>query len=127
MWIFTQTGFVSAVQHRDNPKLLVVRGRDLLSLEPIKNKFPEVEITSNATSDYPHRIIMSKLMFNDWVSDSIADLNYPNFKNQVAKVRDYSFAGLLSKVWGIMLGAEDEEAFRVRAAYDRKHGFAEQH
>jgi hypothetical protein len=125
MWIFTETGFVSAVQHRDNPDLLVVRGRDMLSLEPITNKFPELDITSNATSDYPHRIIMPKTKFNDWVGESITDLNYPNFKNQVAKVRGNAFAGLLGKVWGIMLGAEDEEARRVRAAYDRKHGFAE--
>jgi hypothetical protein len=125
MWIFTQTGFVSAVQHRGNPKLLVVRGRDKLSLEPITARFPELRITSSATSDYPHRVIMAKHQFADWVVDSVEELNYPNFKNQVAKVRDYSFAGLLSKVWGIMLGAEDEDAFRVRAAYDRKHGYVD--
>jgi len=126
MWIFTQTGFVSAVQDRENPELLVVRGRDLLSLEPIVDKFPELRIKSTATTDYPHRVIMTKLAFNDWMSDNIADLDYPNFKNQVAKVRDYSFAGLLGKVWGVMLGAEDEAAETMRNGYDSKYGFAPQ-
>ena len=32
MWIFTETGFVSAVQHRENPDYLMVRARDRQSL-----------------------------------------------------------------------------------------------
>jgi hypothetical protein len=35
MWIFTSTGFVSAVVHRDDPDLIVVRARDLESLTPL--------------------------------------------------------------------------------------------
>ena len=34
MWIFTSTGFVSAVVHRDDADLIVVRARDRESLQP---------------------------------------------------------------------------------------------
>ena len=83
MWTFTETGFTSAVQHRDNPDLLVVRARDLLSLEPIVAEFPELEITSSATSDYPHRVIMPKTKYASWLVNSVDTLNYPKFKNRV--------------------------------------------
>ena len=33
MWIFTETGFVSAVRHYDDLNLVVVRARDAQSLE----------------------------------------------------------------------------------------------
>ena len=35
MWVFTETGFVSAVAHRDNPEILIVRSRDRHSIEPL--------------------------------------------------------------------------------------------
>ena len=47
MWLFTETGFVSAVRHREDPDLLVVRARDRQSLEPIEAAC-NVEITTNA-------------------------------------------------------------------------------
>lgn len=123
MWTFTETGFTSAVQHRDNPELLVVRGRDLLSLEPITASFPHLEITSSATSDYPHRIIMTKTEYAQWVVNNITELNYPNFKNRVYQTRGQKFAHLLSNVWSTMLGAEDQAAQDVRDGYDAKYGW----
>jgi hypothetical protein len=123
MWTFTETGFTSAVQHRDNPDLLVVRARDLLSLEPIAAEFPELEITSSATSDYPHRIIMPKTKYASWLVKGVVALNYPNFKNRVYQTRGQKFAHLLSNVWATMLGAEDQAAQDVRDGYDAKYGW----
>lgn len=122
MWLFTETGFVSAVQHRDNPDLLVVRARDRQSLEPIEAKC-QVEITTNAYSDYPYRVIIHKADFDSWVSDSIKFLDYPNFKNQVAVTRGKKFARTLGSVWATMLDAEDEEAHAMRRQSDRDLGF----
>lgn len=123
MWTFTETGFTSAVQNRDNPELLVVRGRDLLSLEPITARFPNLQITSSATSDYPHRIIMTKTEYAQYVVDAITDLNYPNFKNRVYQTRGQKFAHLLSNVWSTMLGAEDQAAQDVRDGYEAEYGW----
>ena len=38
MWVFTTGGFVSAVEHRDNPDLVMVRARDEQSLKTIADK-----------------------------------------------------------------------------------------
>ena len=124
MWLFTETGFVSAVQHRDNDDLLVVRSRDRKSLEPL-SKATTAEITTNAYSDYPYRVIVHKADFNTWVSDSIKFLDYPNFKNQVAATRGKAFAHTSGKVWATMLDAEDEEAHAMRRESDRYLGFNE--
>jgi hypothetical protein len=123
MWTFTETGFTSAVQHRDSPDLLVVRARDLLSLEPIVTANPDLEITSSATSDYPHRIIMPKTTYASWLVDNVSELSYPNFKNRVYQTRGQKFAHLLSDVWSTMLGAEDQAAQDVRDGYDAKYGW----
>lgn len=122
MWLFTETGFVSAVQHRDNPDLLVVRARDRISLEPLSES-AEAEITTNAFSDYPYRVIIHKAEFTSWVDDQIKFLEYPNFKSQVAITRGKKFAHMLGSVWATMLGAEDEEAHAMRRKSDRDLGF----
>lgn len=118
MWLFTETGFVSAVQHRDDKDLLVVRARDRQSLEPIEAAC-HVEITTNAYSDYPYRVIVHKADFDSWVSNQIKFLDYPNFKNQVAVTRGKAFAHTLGKVWANMLDAEDEEAHAMRRKADK--------
>lgn len=124
MWLFTETGFVSAVQHRDNDDLLVVRSRDRKSLEPL-SKATTAEITTNAYSDYPYRVIVHKADFSTWVSEQIKFLDYPNFKSQVAVTRGKKFAHTLGSVWATMLDAEDEEAHAMRRKTDRDLGFDE--
>lgn len=122
MWIFTETGFVSAVQHRDDPNLLVVRARDRLSLEPLAD-FATTEITTNPNADYPYRTIVAKDVFAAWTTDKVEEIEYPNFKNQVAVVRGKTFASNLGRVWSVMLDAEDDEAHDMRRNYDRSFGF----
>lgn len=122
MWLFTETGFVSAVQHRDDKNLLVVRARDRLSLEPLAG-FADTEITTNPIADYPYRTIVSKGVFAAWTVDNIDNLNYPNFKSQVAITRGKTFAGTLGGVWSTMLRAEDHEADEMRRNYDRSQGY----
>lgn len=117
MWLFTETGFVSAVQHRTDHDTLVVRARDRQSLTPIAERFG-LEINTNQYSDYPYRVFISKNEFNEWVSDSIKFLDYGNFKSQVAVTRGKKFAHTLGSVWATMLDAEDEEAHAMRRQAD---------
>ncbi len=81
MWIFTETGFVSAVQHRDNPEYLMVRARDRESLEALATML-SIEIKSTPDADYPYRLVASKEDVKSWMNDSIDFLGYSNFKNQ---------------------------------------------
>jgi hypothetical protein len=110
MWIFTETGFVSAVQHRETPEYLVVRARDKQSLQVLAD-LCEVEI------------IVTKNDFTSWMNDNIDFLGYSNFKNQVAITRGKDYAHTLGSVWSTMHDVEDEQARNRYAAYDSSLGF----
>lgn len=106
MWIFTNTGFVSAVSDgRD----LMVRARDRQSLEPL-SIFAKSEIKKTPTHDYPYRVFVSHEIFSKWVSDQATAIRYKNFKSEVSDVRGYEFSKPLMKVWSAMHDVEDEEA-----------------
>lgn len=113
MWLFTETGFLSAVQKDPNKPQLTVRARDRESLTDLVKKY-ELKIVKTPMADYPYRVEISKAQFAEWVSKEIESISYSNFKDQVSLVRDSKFAKLLGSVWSTMLGAEDKEA-RARA------------
>jgi hypothetical protein len=64
MWLFTNTGFVSAVS---NGKSLMVRARDGESREPIAES-AKTEILATPQNDYPYRVIVTHEFFARWVS-----------------------------------------------------------
>lgn len=117
MWLFTETGYVSAVQHRTDKDILVVRARDRQSLTPIAEQYG-LEINTSEYTDYPYRVFMKRKDFSSWVAESIKFLDYGNFKNQVAITRGKTFAHTLGSVWATMLDAEDEEARSMRHQAD---------
>ena len=103
MWLFTNTGFVSAVS---NGKDLMVRARDRQSLEPIAES-AKVEIIPTPQNDYPYRVIVSHDFFAKWVSHMATDITYKNFKSEVTSTRGYEFAHPLMQVWSVMHEVED--------------------
>ena len=113
MWLFTETGFLSAVQKDPSKPELTVRARDKESLAYLVEKYG-LRVVKTPLADYPYRVEISKEQFAEWVSNEINSIGYSNFKDQVSLVRDRKFAKLLCSVWSIMLGAEDKEA-RARA------------
>lgn len=108
MWIFTDTGFVSAVRKPWAPDKITLRARDKKSLAEFVENYG-VSIITSRDSDYPHRVVLEDADYKSWLLDKVDDLNYDNFKNQVAKTRGKDYAHLLSNVWGDMLGATDLE------------------
>jgi hypothetical protein len=123
MWIFTETGFVSAVQHRENPDYLMVRARDAQSLESLATMI-SVEIKSTPTADYPYRLVAAKEDVKSWMNDNIDFLGYSNFKNQVAITRGKEYAYALGSVWSTMHEVEDEEARKRLSEYESSLGFS---
>lgn len=122
MWLFTEGGFVSAVQHRENPDYLVVRARDKQSLQNLAD-ICEVNITMKEISDYPYRVVVQRHAFAQWVNDQVDFLGYDNFKNRVAITRGKEYARTLGSVWSVMHDVEDEEARNRYAAYESSLGF----
>lgn len=109
MWIFTSSGFVSAVQDWNDNNLVLVRARDHSSLEPLAVA-ASVEIATTPDADYPYRVSVTKDAFATWVSVQAAAIDYPNFKSEVAVSRGAVFARVLGKVWDVLHGVEDVSA-----------------
>ena len=106
MWLFTNTGFVSAVS---NGKDLMVRSRDRESLEPLAES-AKAEIIPTPGNDYPYRTIVSHEIFSRWAAHMASNIAYKNFKSEVASTRGHKFAHPLMKVWSAMHDVEDEKA-----------------
>lgn len=109
MWVFTDSGFVSAVRKADNPKVLTVRSRDKKSLEPLASQTGS-QIAQSPDADYPYRVFVEQEAFAQWAFEQAMNVEYSNFKNRVAKSRGYEFASALGNVWVAMLAVEDEQA-----------------
>ena len=109
MWIFTETGFVSAVRHFSEKDKLVVRERDQKSLESLSNSVG-LEIISTPSNDYPYRVLVADSVFVKWLSKQTMAVDYTNFKDRVHDTRGHDFAGALMGVWSEMRQVEDEDA-----------------
>ena len=87
MWIFTETGFVSAVRHHSEKDKLVVRARDQKSLESLSN-YVGLEIISTPSNDYPYRVFVADSVFATWLSKQTMAVEYTNFKDRVHDTRE---------------------------------------
>ena len=120
IWIFVTSGFVSAVQHRDNHDNLMVRARDKESLEHMLTSIElagkalaedgsdvtvdqDLQIVTSSKGDYRHRVTMSKSTFALYLQfECLNFLNYPNFKSELAKFRGPEFTKAAHRVWDDM-------------------------
>jgi hypothetical protein len=100
MWLMTTKGFISAVAHRDNPELIMIRARERTTLVQL---LPGKEIIETPSADYRYRCTLPKLEWILLVSDLAQGVDYPNFKTAAAKVKSNSPAYLdfLHKVWSL--------------------------
>jgi len=98
MWIFTSTGFVSAVAHRDGPERIVVRARDRASLDALVAR-TGAEVNPWQGSDYAFRIVMPREEFAAWVAEQAEAIDYRNFKTSAHQRRGGAFAEVLHEVW----------------------------
>ena len=109
MWIFTETGFVSAVRNFSEKDKLVVRARDQKSLEGLAD-YVGLEIISTPSNDYPYRVFVDDSVFAAWLSKQTMAVDYTNFKDRVHDSRGHDFAGALMSVWSAMHQVEDADA-----------------
>lgn len=108
MWIFTTSGFVSAVQDSAD-RTIIVRSRDKKSLAILAKTF-NAEIKHTPVADYPYRLKVRHDQLAQWVAAQAIGIEYNNFKSEVAQTRGTSFVCALSKVWSTMHEVEDLKA-----------------
>lgn len=103
MWLFTTRGFYSVVQHRDEPEKLIVRTRVREDIEALRELIPEIEPFSGGSSDYRWRATVTKAEWVVALAQLVADLDYPNFKNAVAKQQGRDRANAYYAIWDEMV------------------------
>ena len=109
MWIFTETGFVSAVKKTERPDVVTVRSRDRQSLEAVTSVTGD-EVVVTPYGDYPYRAFIAPGAFASWIADSASKVDYNNFKSRVGHKRGYAYTQALHDVWAAMLATEDADS-----------------
>ena len=114
MWLFTRDGFVSAVQHRDDPDLLLVRARvasHLWRLCEYNGGDPVYDVIETPRADYRFRITVHKNIAAQFVASEIQAIDYDNFKASLPHLnaKHQAYADACSKVWSAMLRLQEPE------------------
>mgnify|MGYP003145923682 CR=1 FL=1 len=102
MWVFTNHGFLSIVEHSKRKDTLVVRARRKEHLETYFNEF-KINYTPNR--DYQYRIFITKKYFADHMHSIVQDIDYPNFKSSI---KDKKLGAVASMVWHNVFVGLDE-------------------
>jgi len=105
MWLFTETGFLSAVAHFEDPEVLVVRAREETSLRRL-SVAAETAIVATPANDYPFRIHVGRDVFAEWLLEQVSSLNYTNYKSHMVQTRGHEFTEALHQVWATMHSIE---------------------
>ena len=80
MWVFTNKGFLSIVQHRDDADTLVVRSR---FAGHIKALFPSAKVLKTPRADYRYRAFLPRRLVAERLAAVVGEISYPNFKNSL--------------------------------------------
>ena len=111
MWVMTTDGFFSAVQHRDEPNILLIRARSRADLENLADRIglDESKIVVDTKADYLFRVFVPRQAWITYLTSASEDLDYPNFKSAVGATNPER-AYLYHDVWHTLLQIEDEQA-----------------
>lgn len=123
MWTFTGFGFFSAIQHRDDPELLMIRARVRDDLVQLKKYLPNMsDIVETPTGDYPYRVLAWRSDYAEAMRQAILNIDYTNFKNGVTRTQGHSRHNLYMRVWSVMKNAEKdlEKMGREEASYSNQ-------
>lgn len=131
MWVFTQDGFISAVDNNQKPGLLTVRSRDRQSLVMLA-EIAETSIEFTPGRDYQYRTFVTREAFTEFMTAQIDTLDYHNFKDRLRTTRGYEYSSAAGQVWTVMHDVIDDAArdhyygsskAKAAAADRRKHSF----
>jgi len=115
MWIFTKYGFYSSVCARQgdgghdqpvDPDRIMVWARVSKHLNALKDRFSgllaDCEIMEFPGTDYAFRIFVDKLVWSQVLVGLNEDMDYDNFKSEVARFQGRAGADYEHNVWSGM-------------------------
>lgn len=88
MWLFSQRGFFSIVQHKENPDFLVVKARVKGDIEKY---WPDAVIERNEDFDYLYRANIARHAVEPVILKMVEDIDYASFKSSLEDKRRYSW------------------------------------
>lgn len=114
MWLFTTIGFFSAVQ-KPGTDFITIRARVRNDLDNLREKYlPDLSPTiAKAGTDYPWRATVAHAKFAEALSKIALDIDYGNFKDEVAKQQGKSRAHRYGKVWSALYDMPEEAPKKV--------------
>ncbi len=107
MWLFTNFGFFSIVQ-KPGTDWLTIRARVRGDLDNLRDRYlPNLSATqAKGGTDYPWRATIPHAEFAAALGRIVMDLNYDNFKNEVAARQGKARAQRYGKVWSALYDME---------------------
>ena len=110
MWLITTIGFFSAVQKPGDTEL-TVRARARADLDRLREQYlPELgETIEGAGTDYAYRAKVSHEAFARASAAMVSDIDYGNFKNEVARTSGRDRATVYGGVWVELLALQQAE------------------
>lgn len=84
MWIIAKHGFLSIVQHDDDPSKLLVRGRVKGDIE---HYFPDATVTRHDKNDYLYRAIIDRDTVYRTIAEAVSNIDYRAVKPAIADKR----------------------------------------
>lgn len=102
MWIVAKYGFLSIVQHDDDPGLLLVRARVKGDIE---HYFPGAEVSRDDMADYLYRAAIPRRLVAATLAQEVEKIDYRAVKPAIADKRR---EGAYLDVWLILEGMQEE-------------------
>jgi hypothetical protein len=96
MWLFLPNGFLSVVQHKDHPGVLIARGRIKGDIEPL---LPVGHVTATPDHDYAYKAYLDRDTVAGAIAYHVANIRYPAFKPSVVDQRRLP---VYLKIWNLM-------------------------
>jgi len=108
MWLQTNIGFFSVVEHRENPDLVLIRARAREDLENLCEQAAEAAegfddrfIIEDRLADYQWRLIAPRDAWVQVLTNLTNDIDYDNFKTAVGE-KNKDRASLYLNIWTIL-------------------------
>jgi hypothetical protein len=103
MWLITPIGFFSIVEKPSDKagQTLTIRARVREDLQMLQRTcLPSLgPILDQVGTDYPFRATAPKRDVSEAIAQLVSAVNYPNFKNEVAKKQGHKRAEAYHDVW----------------------------
>lgn len=119
MWVFTKSGFVSCVKHRDKPDTILVRARLREQLEAFIGPNNAANIYEDDRADYPIRVDLGLVEFKYLLLEQVDAIDYPNFKSSIPHTDEgRRYCSACHNVWFAMRKMQDDANGNNYRVYD---------